>query len=264
MSAWSTFAVVAVTALAAVAVVQAVAFAVSRRLDRVNVVDVAWGAGFVLVALAAAVIGDGAAGRRWLLFVLVAVWGLRLSVHMYLKSKGRGEDPRYRDLLDRAGGASTRTVVTRVFATQGAAQWFVSLPLQVSAVLGPTEGVGSLAVAAGVALWVTGVTFESVGDRQLARWRGDPANRGRIIDTGLWAWTRHPNYFGDACVWWGLWLICASVWPGALTVASPALMTYFLVYATGARPLERTMSRRPGYRDYQRRTAFFVPRPPRR
>ena len=274
MSAWSSFLTVTLVSLAGLAVLQAATFAVGRRIGRYNVVDVAWGAGFVYVAAVAAALGSGDPVRRVLLLVLVALWGVRLTWHMHRKSAGKGEDPRYTALLNRAGGASVGNgasdatgiaiVVRKIFVTQGAAQWFVSLPIQVSAVAGPTRGLGTVALVAGVVLWVVGFVFEAVGDRQLSRWRGDPANRGRIIDTGLWAWTRHPNYFGDACVWWGLWLICASVWPGALTVASPALMTYFLVYATGARPLERTMSQRPGYRDYQRRTAFFVPRPPRR
>lgn len=264
MSATANFLVVSAASLVVLTVAQAGAFLVGRRIGRVNVVDVAWGIGFVLVALVAAVLGDGDAGRRWLLFVLVGVWGVRLSIHMHRKSAGKGEDPRYRDLLERAGGASTATVVLRVFAIQGASQWFVSLPLQVSAVLGVTSGVGTVAVAAGVVLWAVGLTFEAVGDRQMLRFTRDPANRGRIMDRGLWGWTRHPNYFGDACLWWGLWLICASVWPGVLTVLSPILMTYFLVYATGARLLEKSMVERPGYRDYQDRTAFFVPRPPSR
>ncbi|EME22106.1 DUF1295 domain-containing protein [Rhodococcus triatomae] len=264
MSAVSNLLVVSAASLAVLAVVQAVAFAVGRRIGRVNVVDVAWGVGFVLVALVAAVLGDGDAGRRWLLFALVTVWGVRLSIHMHLKSVGRGEDPRYRELLERAGGDSTATVVLRVFATQGAAQWFVSLPLQVSAVLGATRGFGTVLVVVGVVAWAVGLAFEAVGDRQMLRFTRDPANRGRIMDRGLWAWTRHPNYFGDACLWWGLWLICASVWPGALTVLSPMLMTYFLAWATGARLLEKSMVTRPGYRDYQKRVAFFVPRPPRR
>lgn len=263
MSAAVNLFVVSAASLGVLVLVQAGAFAVGRRIGRVNVVDVAWGIGFVLVALVAAVLGDGDAGRRWLLFVLVAVWGVRLSIHMHRKSAGKGEDPRYRDLLERAGGASTATIVLRVFAIQGAAQWFVSLPLQVSAVLGPVTGAGRVAIAAGVVAWAVGLTFEAVGDRQMLRFTRDPANRGHIMDRGLWGWTRHPNYFGDACLWWGVWLISASVWPGVLTVLSPILMTYFLVYATGARLLEKSMADRPGYREYQDRTAFFVPRPPR-
>lgn len=111
-------------------------------------------------------------------------------------------------------------------------------------------------------LAVAGIAFEAVGDAQLRRFKADPANRGRIMDQGLWAWTRHPNYFGDACVWWGVYVVAAAQWPGVLTVVSPLAMTYFLVYATGARLLEQHMAKRPGYADYQRRTSYFVPWPP--
>ncbi|MGW0025683.1 DUF1295 domain-containing protein [Rhodococcus sp. NPDC003383] len=274
MSAWSSFLTVTLVSLAGLAVLQAATFAVGRRIGRYNVVDVAWGAGFVYVAAVAAAIGSGDPVRRVLLLVLVTLWGVRLTWHMHRKSAGKGEDPRYTALLNRAGGASVGNgaseatgiaiVVRKIFVTQGAAQWFVSLPIQVSAVAGPTRGLGTVALIAGVVLWAVGFVFEAVGDRQLRAFKADPANRGRIMDRGLWAWTRHPNYFGDATVWWGLWLIAASVWPGVLTVASPAIMTYFLVYATGARLLERSMSRRPGYPEYQQRTSYFLPRPPRR
>ncbi|MFZ2529701.1 MAG: DUF1295 domain-containing protein [Rhodococcus sp. (in: high G+C Gram-positive bacteria)] len=264
MNAWGSFLTVSLVSLAALAVLQGATFAVGHRIGRYNVVDVAWGAGFVLVAAVAAVLGDGDPARRILLLVLVAVWGVRLTWHMHRKSAGKGEDPRYTDLLNRSGGTSVGTVVRRIFVVQGAAQWFVSLPIQVSAVAGPTRGAAAVVVAAGVALWVIGALFEAVGDRQLRTFKADPASRGKIMDRGLWAWTRHPNYFGDATVWWGLWLIAASAWPGAITAASPAIMTYFLVYATGARLLEQSMSQRPGYREYQQRTSYFLPRPPRR
>ena len=143
---------------------------------------------------------------------------------------------------------------------QGAAVWFVALPVQVTAVT-----VSSYDVVAwlGVAVWIVGVLFEAVGDAQLAAYKRDP-DRGPVMDRGLWAWTRHPNYFGDACVWWGIWLVAASAWPGVLTVLAPIAMTYFLVFATGARPLERTMMQRPGYPEYAARTSMFFPLPPRR
>ncbi len=115
----------------------------------------------------------------------------------------------------------------------------------------------------GVAVWLVGVTFEAVGDRQLKVFKSDPANRGVLMDRGLWAWTRHPNYFGDAAVWWGLWLITITGWVSLATIASPLLMTYFLVYVTGARLTEKLMAGRPGFDEYQQRTAFFFPRPPR-
>jgi steroid 5-alpha reductase family enzyme len=113
-----------------------------------------------------------------------------------------------------------------------------------------------------VVLWVLGVLFEAVGDHQLRRFKADPANRGIIMDRGLWAWTRHPNYFGDACVWWGLWLASIAAWVSLLTVLSPVLMSYFLVYATGAKLTEKYMRNRHGFAEYRSRTSFFVPMPP--
>ena len=150
-------------------------------------------------------------------------------------------------------------MLRKIFLIQAAATWFVSLPLQVSAVLGPTPTVLLPVFIAGVALWGVGVFFEAVGDHQLRRFKADPANKGTVMDRGLWAWTRHPNYFGDACVWWGLWLASIAGWISLVTVLSPVLMTYFLVYATGARLLEKHMMDRPGFREYCSRTSFFIP-----
>jgi steroid 5-alpha reductase family enzyme len=161
-------------------------------------------------------------------------------------------------LKDRPGDPFL-VAVRKVYLLQGLSLWFVSLPLQVSAAAG--DGLWPVA-AVGVLLWVVGVTFEGVGDAQLARFKADPANRGTVMDRGLWAWTRHPNYFGDSCVWWGLFLVAASAWPGVLTILSPLVMTYFLVYATGARLLETSMATREGYSAYQQRTSYFLPRRP--
>ena len=255
------FVVVSAASLAILVVVHGITFLIGRRIGRYNVVDVAWGVGFVAVAAVAAAVGTGDLFRRILLLVLVAVWGLRLAWHMIVKSAGKGEDPRYRDLL--RGDFSAGHVMRKVFVIQAAATWFVSLPLQLSAVLGPTPALLRPVLIAGVALWVVGVLFEAVGDHQLRRFKADPANKGVIMDRGLWAWTRHPNYFGDACVWWGLWLASIAAWVSLLTVLSPVLMTYFLVYATGAKLTEKYMRNRPGFAEYRSRTSFFVPIPPR-
>jgi steroid 5-alpha reductase family enzyme len=254
------FATVAGASVAALLAVHAVTFGIGRRIGRYNVVDVAWGLGFIAVAAVAAILGDGDATRRWLLLALVAVWGLRLSGYIYRRSAGKGEDPRYADLLR---GATVSQVVLKVFLLQAFATWFVSLPLQISAVIGPTPRRWLAATLAGVLLWVTGVVFEAVGDHQLRAFKSGPAHRGVVMDRGLWAWTRHPNYFGDACVWWGLWLITITGWWALATVLSPLLMSYFLVHATGARLTEKYMRGRPGFAEYQARTSFFVPRPPR-
>ncbi len=253
---------VAVSGASAVALlaVHAVTFGIGRRIGRYNVVDVAWGIGFIAVAVVAALLGDGDASRRWLLLTLVAIWGLRLSWHMYRKSAGKGEDPRYADLLR---GATSTQVVRKVFLLQGFATWFVALPLQLSAVTGPTPRRLLAVTVAGLLLWVIGVVFEAVGDHQLRVFKADPAHRGVVMDRGLWGWTRHPNYFGDACVWWGLWLITITGACALATVGSPLLMTYFLVYASGARLTEKYMKGRPGFDEDPARTSFFVPRPPR-
>jgi steroid 5-alpha reductase family enzyme len=244
----------------ALAVVHSVTFAIGRRIGRYNVVDVAWGVGFVAIAAVAATLGHGDETRRWLLLALVAIWGLRLSWHIQRKTVGKGEDRRYAALLREA---TLFQVIRKVFVLQGFITWFVSFPLQLSAVTGPTPKALTAVTVLGVAVWLVGVTFEAVGDWQLKVFKADPANRGVLMDRGLWAWTRHPNYFGDAAVWWGLWLITITGWVSLATIASPLLMTYFLVYVTGARLTEKLMAGRPGFDEYRQRTAFFFPRPPR-
>jgi steroid 5-alpha reductase family enzyme len=260
MLSWTNLlAVSGLSALTVVVLMGITAFA-GRRAGRVSVVDTAWGLGFVLVASVAALVGEGVPWRRLLLLALVGAWGLRLAWHMHRRNAGKGEDPRYAEMLGRERGNPTVVAIRKVYAVQALALWFVSLPIQVSA----AAGAGNAAVAVvGVAVWLLGVTFEAVGDAQLSAFKANPDNTGKVMDRGLWSWTRHPNYFGDASVWWGLWLVAASAWPGVLTVLSPIVMTYFLAFATGARLLERHLAQRPGYAAYQRRTSSFLPRPPR-
>ena len=257
----SNFVAVSGFSVLAVAILMAVTAFVGRRQGRVSVVDTAWGLGFVVVALVAAVVGDGPLWRRLLVLLLVAVWGGRLARHMHTRNRGKGEDPRYEAMLADQPGDPFLVAVRKVYLVQGAAVWFVSLPLQVSAASG--DGLVVVAVL-GAAVWLLGVVFEAVGDAQLARFKADARNKGTVMDRGLWGWTRHPNYFGDSAVWWGLYLVAASAWPGVLSVLSPVVMTYFLVFATGARLLEKEMSKRPGYPEYQQRTSYFIPRPPKR
>ena len=248
----------------AVAVVAMTATAlVARRLGRVSVVDVTWGLALMGVAVVCALLGEG--WEPWLVAALVLLWGGRLSRHIFRRARGHGEDPRYAALLGvpPEDPAWFDRAVRKVFAVQGAAIWLVSLPLQAA---GVAESFALPLVVAGAVVWVIGFVFESVGDAQLAAYKADP-DRGPVMDRGLWAWTRHPNYFGDACVWWGIWLAGAAAtgWlPALLTVVAPVTMTYFLAFATGARLLERHMMERPGYPEYAARTSMFVPLPPRR
>ena len=245
-------------ALLTSALVMGVTALVSRRVGRVSVVDVAWGLALTLVGVVLAVRSPD--GHSWLLVALVAVWGLRLSWHIWRRSRGHGEDPRYAAMI---GDGGWGTALRKVFGVQWLAVALVSLPLQAAAAYDVRWG---WLVAVGVLVWLIGVVFESVGDAQLAAYKRDP-DRGPVMDRGLWRYTRHPNYFGDACVWWGIWLAGALSlgWlPGLTTVVAPLAMTYFLAFATGARLLEQTMMQRPGYPEYAARTSMFVPLPPRR
>ncbi len=267
-------------ALLTVVVIMGVTALRARSLNLVAVVDVAWGAGFVAISLVTAVWGQATAGatgadgapdvvRRWVVVALVAAWGLRLAWHVRgraLGEHGGEEDPRYARML---GGTLDEVglgvAVRRVFAVQGGVMWFVSLPVVVGAVL-PADWWALAVLGAGV--WALGITFETVGDRQLAEYKAQPRDeRPPVMDQGLWGWTRHPNYFGDASVWWGLWLTAALASgpvAGLLTVASPAAMTYFLRNVTGAKLLEQEMMKRQAFQEYAERVPMFVPRPPRR
>jgi steroid 5-alpha reductase family enzyme len=242
----------------AVVVLMTATALVSRRVGRVAVVDVTWGLGFVLVALVSALLGDEPV--RWLLLGMVAAWGLRLAWHIGKRQVGHAqEDPRYARMLGDGGFAAA---IRKVFVVQGLAMWFVSLPVQVAAVAGTRW---TWLVWVGVVVWAVGLAFEVIGDAQLSAYRKDP-DRPPVMDRGLWGWTRHPNYFGDSCVWWGIWVtggLAAGLLP-ALTIVSPAVMTWFLVFATGARLLERSMMKRPGYPEYAARTSMFFPLPPNR
>ena len=255
------FLLVTLGCLVAAALVMGVTALIARRLGKVSVVDIAWG--LVFVAIAWVCFAFSPASRSLLLAVLVTLWGGRLAWHIRRRALGSGEDPRYDKILAEAPeGQRFAYAVRKVFAVQALAAYIVSLPLQVAAAA-DAKPLGWVA-AIGLVVFGVGVAFETIGDAQLARFKADPANKGTIMDRGLWAWTRHPNYFGDAAVWWGLWIIAAEVWPGVLTVFSPVVMTYFLAFATGARLLESEMSKRPGYPEYMQRTSMFFPRPPRR
>ncbi|MFI8965941.1 DUF1295 domain-containing protein [Streptomyces sp. NPDC053493] len=229
-----------------------------------RIVDVAWGAAFAAVAVVACCLsaGHGDDLRRAAVTLATVVWGLRLATHIARRGRGHGEDPRYARMLARARGNPTLYALRKIYLLQGALVWLVSLPVQVAVLLpGPPDAT----VWLGLAVWAAGLAFEAVGDHQLARFKADPANRGRVMDRGLWSWTRHPNYFGDFLVWWGLYLTACATWQTALlTLVSPLVMTGLLVWGSGKRLLEAHMAGRPGYAAYQARTSGFVPRPPRR
>ena len=256
------FLVASAVAAAAVVALILITWVVGRAIGRYNVIDVAWGVGFVVVAwVGFALSADhGDDTRRLLVAILVTLWGGRLAVHIAWRSRGKGEDPRYAEMLE--GHADPARRALGIFLTQAAAIWFVSLPVQVA--MFESSEPGAL-LFVGLAVWLIGFGFESIGDFQLQRFRADPASKGQVMDRGLWHYTRHPNYFGDACVWWGLYLIAAQQWVGAITILSPVLMTWTLTRKTGTPLLERDLAqRRPGYAQYVERTSSFFPLPPKR
>jgi steroid 5-alpha reductase family enzyme len=267
---WGALGISALVTLGAVLVVFTGTWLVALRVGRHAIVDVVWGLGFVVVAAVSVLLaragGHGDGGRQLLVVVLTAAWGLRLAVHLGRRTAGRGEDPRYAEILDRAPGSPAAHLYRRVYLPQTGVLWSVSLPLQVASLQeGPLWRGASLVVTVlGVLVWSAGLFFEAVGDWQLARFTADPANAGRVNDRGLWRYTRHPNYFGDACVWWGLWLLSAGHWSGLLFVVCPLAMTLNLVKGTGAAMTEERMtSSRRGFAEYVARTSGFVPRRPR-
>ncbi|MER6314753.1 DUF1295 domain-containing protein [Streptomyces sp. NPDC001581] len=238
-------------------------FAVALVKGVHRIVDVAWGLAFAAVAVVAWFLsaGYGDPARRTAVALATVVWGLRLAAHIARRGRGHGEDPRYARMLARAPGSPALYALRSVYLLQGALVWLVSLPVQAAVLLPePLDATAAL----GLLLWAAGLFFEALGDHQLARFKADPANKGRIMDRGLWAWTRHPNYFGDFLVWWGLYLTACATWQtAAVTVISPLVMSALLIRGSGKRLLEAHMANRPGYAAYQARTSGFLPRPPR-
>lgn len=251
--------------LATVVLFMAACMALSVRMQKLTVVDTAWPLGFVLVAVVSVFVtnaGDGMPAPQLLLLVLVALWGLRLAAYLHHRNSGKDEDPRYAELADADGRSFAQVALKRVFLPQGIAMFLVATPVMVGMNnLGVVGWLGWL----GVLVWAVGLFFEAVGDWQLAQFKKDPDNQGKIMDQGLWRYTRHPNYFGDACVWTGIWLVAASSWAGVATVLSPIAMTIFLTKVTGAANNEKGMRKsKPGYDDYVRRTSGFIPLPPKK
>lgn len=237
---------------------------VSLRLRNASIVDVFWGAGFVIAnGCAFALSPDGFPPRQWLLSALVTIWGLRLSFYILWRNWGKGEDFRYRTWREEAGAKWWWQSLFKVFLLQGLLLWIIAAPLLV-AQHSPTPARLTALDFVAVAVWAVGFFFEAVGDWQMARFRADPANKGQVLRAGLWRLTRHPNYFGDATQWWAYYLIAAAA-GGFWTVFSPLLMTFLLLRVSGVTLLERTLAEtRPGYRDYVETTSAFVPWFPRR
>ena len=245
----------------AVAAAMLALWLLSLWLRNASIVDIWWGPGIALAAAVAWLSAGATHPRALLLVALASLWALRLGGYLFWRNAGHGEDPRYQAMRRHFGARFPFISLVTVFMLQGVLQWLVSLPLQVGAAAPGAQALGVLD-ALGVALFAAGLAFEAIGDAQLARFKADPASRGRVLDRGVWRYTRHPNYFGDALAHWGLFTIALATPHGWSMVLSPALMTFLLLRVSGVALLERSIGkRRPAYAEYQRHTSAFIPLP---
>lgn len=237
------------------------------RIKDVSVIDSFWSFGMVLLAATSFAMAGAEGTRNTVLFALTAIWGLRLSVHLFTRWQAHGVDPRYAAILgrlmDKRGWSFAKASFIQVFLMQYVLLFIVCLPAQIGQIT--DDGAMTPLAWLGVAIAIIGIAFETIGDAQLTSFRNNPANAGKVLDTGLWRYTRHPNYFGDTCTWWGLWLIAADTGLGLATIIGPILITGLLTRVSGVPMLEHRLKKnRPGYADYLRRTSSFFPLPPKK
>lgn len=263
---WGDLALNLLVVIVAITVFVGVIMAAAIKLKNQSIIDIFWGPGFVVAAVVSYLMsagGDGDDTRRLIVLALTSIWGLRLGLYIGNRNRGHGEDKRYTSLMRRQSGSLIVFLIRKIYGLQGALLVVVSLPVQFAMYQERSIGViGSI----GIALWATGLFFEAVGDWQLARFKADPANAGKIMDRGLWGWTRHPNYFGDSVVWVGLFLLALGAWWGLAAIISPIIMTKLLLDFSGKAVLERGMRRSRGaaYDTYVASTSGFFPMPPKR
>ena len=234
----------------------------SIPLRNVSIVDIGWGIGFVLVAwLATPVTG----GPSIILKLLVTAWGLRLAWYLWLRNHGKPEDYRYVAMREKQGSSFVWSSLLRVFALQGIIMWIVALPIMAAGARSAAEPCWIL-TGTGCSLWLVGMFFEVVGDWQLAKFKSNPENHGKVMDSGLWMYTRHQNYFGEFLLWWCHWFVCLGVsdWLQTWwTIISPLLMSFLLLKVSGVALLENSMRQRsPEYASYIHRTSVFFPSRP--
>jgi len=232
-------------------------FGISLVRKRNDVADEAWGLGFVVLAWWSLVIGAGLSGRGLLVGILVSIWGLRLAWHIHRRHQGKPEDSRYQQWRKDWGKWFYLRSYAQVFLFQGLLIFLVALPvMMINVAQGPQLGWFDVI---GIIVWLVGFTFEAVGDAQLARFKTDPTNKGKLIQSGLWGYTRHPNYFGEVTMWWGIWLMALSAPNGMLSIIGPLTITWLILKVSGVSLLEKKMMNNPDFAEYERRTSMFIP-----
>ena len=248
------------TNLAVIAGTLILIWLISLRLKDASIVDIFWGLVFVTIAWVTFLVTSSQSLRCALMTTLVTIWGIRLAGYLAWRNIGRPEDYRYRAMRERYGDRFPLISLFLVFGLQGLIMLIVSLPIQITAGLTATL---NWLDAVGVSVWFIGLFFETVGDIQLARFKANRDNIGKVMDSGLWRYTRHPNYFGDFLVWWGLYAVAAAGGNAWWTIISPILMSILLMRVSGVTLLEKSLkTRTTGYQDYVRRTSAFFPMPP--
>lgn len=236
-----------------------VVWIISLLLKDSSIADIGWGLGFVFIAWLTAWQTDFHSEYKTLLMVLITVWGVRLALHIGVRSHGKGEDTRYHAFRENWGGNYWWGSLFQVFLLQAVLCWIISLVVQ-AGMLSSESSTLSLVAWIGLFIWMMGFLFEVVADWQLMRFKSDPDNKGKVMDLGLWRYTRHPNYFGEAVMWWGIFLITFQNLNYLWTIISPLLITFLLLKVSGVSMLERNaVKTKPKYADYQRRTNAFIP-----
>lgn len=234
-------------------------FVLSLVKKRNDVADVAWGLGFVLMTWVSYFISDASGVRGILVGFLVSIWGLRLAWHIYARNKGKAEDYRYLAWRKEWGKWFYIRSYLQVYLLQGTLLFLIVLPVLL--INKNSGGWLGLIDFVGVVVWIIGFYFESVGDAQLARFIKDPHNKGKLMQSGLWAYTRHPNYFGEVTQWWGIWIIAMSVPNGWFGIIGPITITFLILKVSGITMLEKKMEENPDFADYKRRVSVFIPAP---
>ena len=246
-----------------IVIIMVATWLLSLAIKNASIVDIVWGLGFAITSWVLALAIDGDSTRQILLAFMVGLWGVRLGSYLAKRNLGHGEDWRYKAMRKKKGAKFGLISLVTVFGLQGALMFIVSLPVMFGN-SDSTPGVGPIAVV-GIMVWAVGFLFEAVGDWQLARFKRDSSNAGKVMQTGLWSLTRHPNYFGNALLWWGIGIVGAETGSGIIGFVGPVVMTFFLLKVSGVPMLERSLNkRREGYAEYAARTSMFIPRLPKK
>lgn len=242
---------------------------ISIRIRDVSFIDAFWAYGMAIMASASFMQTENPGSLAYIIWALTALWGVRLGTHLFLRWRKEGVDPRYKKIMGRAmekqGMSFAKAALLKAWAMQIPLLFIVCLPAQLGILLSGADAAGPVAVI-GALIALIGIAFETIGDMQLKAFRSNPANQGKVLDSGLWKYTRHPNYFGDFCAWWGIWLVASQAgWPVWIAVVGPLFLSFTLMKWSGAPLLEKSLKKnRPDYVDYIERTSGFFPMPPKK